>query len=197
VVEYAKQHNQQHFWGLSFTRYDKHMCRKLRIAFSAVCGILCLLLIVLWVRSHRAEDRASGRLSSIGIRLYSSRGWLVLFKNSTAGAGPYDWDITLGSDYWLNPPDARLAYAVPLSFFGRSVISNTSALGCRDGVRRLCHRPVVTRPAIPLQPPHAANRHDASGIAFRGDRVCGKISTCSASCESCCRQRIACTLGVE
>jgi hypothetical protein len=102
------------------------MGRKLRIAFSAGCGILCLLLIVLWVRSHRAEDRASGRLSSVGIRLYSSRGWLVLFKNSTPGAGPYDSDIMLGSDYWLNPPDARLAYALPLSFFGRSVISNIS-----------------------------------------------------------------------
>jgi hypothetical protein len=102
------------------------MGRKLRIAFSAGCGIICLLLIVLWVRSHRAEDRASGRLSSAGIRLYSSRGWLVLFKNSTPGAGPYDWDITLGSDYWLNPPDARLQYALPLSFFGRSTISNIS-----------------------------------------------------------------------
>ena len=100
--------------------------RLLRIAFSAVCGIICLLLIVLWVRSYRAEDRASGRLSSVGIRLYSSRGWLVLFKNSTPGAGPYEWDITLGSDYWLNPPDARLQFALPLRFFGRSTISNIS-----------------------------------------------------------------------
>jgi hypothetical protein len=102
------------------------MTRKLRIACSTVCGIFCLLTIVLWIRSHRAEDRASCRLSSVGIRLYSSRGWLVLFKNSTPGAGPYDWDITLGSDYWLNPPDARLAYALPLSFFGRTTISNIS-----------------------------------------------------------------------
>jgi hypothetical protein len=102
------------------------MARKLRIAFSVACGIVCLALIVLWMRSHRVEDRASCRLGSVGIRLYSSRGWLVLFKNSTPGAGPYDWDITLGSDYWLNPPDARLAYALPLSFFGRSTISNIS-----------------------------------------------------------------------
>ena len=27
--------------------------RKLRIAFSAVCGIVCLLLIVLWVQGYR------------------------------------------------------------------------------------------------------------------------------------------------
>jgi hypothetical protein len=30
--------------------------RKLRIAFSAMCGVLCLLLIVLWVRSYRHWD---------------------------------------------------------------------------------------------------------------------------------------------
>jgi hypothetical protein len=99
---------------------------KLRIAFSAVCGIICVLLIVLWVRSHRGEDRAQGRLSSVGIRLYSSRGWVVLFKNSTPGAGPYDWDITLGSDYWLDPADDRLRFALPLSFFGQTAISNIS-----------------------------------------------------------------------
>ena len=30
--------------------------RKLRIAFSATCGIACVLLIVLWVRSYRWAD---------------------------------------------------------------------------------------------------------------------------------------------
>ena len=34
--------------------------RKLRIAFSAACGILCLLLIVLWVRSITTYDYAQG-----------------------------------------------------------------------------------------------------------------------------------------
>jgi hypothetical protein len=33
------------------------MLRKLRIAVSAVCGILCLLLIALWVRSYWWMDR--------------------------------------------------------------------------------------------------------------------------------------------
>jgi hypothetical protein len=28
----------------------------LRTAFSAVCGIVCLLLILLWVRSYFADD---------------------------------------------------------------------------------------------------------------------------------------------
>ncbi len=30
--------------------------RKLRIAFSATCGIICLLLIALWVRSYYRVD---------------------------------------------------------------------------------------------------------------------------------------------
>jgi len=33
--------------------------RKLRIAFSVTCGIACVLLIALWVRSHRKVDHVS------------------------------------------------------------------------------------------------------------------------------------------
>ena len=36
--------------------------RKLRIAWSAGCGILCLLLIVLWVRTRYATETISGPL---------------------------------------------------------------------------------------------------------------------------------------
>lgn len=38
--------------------------RKLRIAFSAVCGILCLLLIALWVRSYVRLDQFLGPISA-------------------------------------------------------------------------------------------------------------------------------------
>ena len=38
------------------------MKRKLRVAFSAACGIICLLLIALWVRSHHFADVAYGRI---------------------------------------------------------------------------------------------------------------------------------------
>ncbi len=108
------------------TWYHSGMLTYFRIAVTALSLTACVLLIVLWVRSHRAEDRVQGRFSSVGIRLYSSRGWVVLFKNSTPGAGPYTWDITLGGDYWLSPGDNRLRYALPLNFFGPSVISNIS-----------------------------------------------------------------------
>jgi hypothetical protein len=36
--------------------YDEVMLRYWRIAFSAACGILCLLLIALWVRSYWYSD---------------------------------------------------------------------------------------------------------------------------------------------
>jgi hypothetical protein len=35
--------------------------RKLRIAWSVLCGTLCVLLIVLWVRSYKTADRLHGR----------------------------------------------------------------------------------------------------------------------------------------
>ncbi len=50
------------------------MLRKLRIAFSAVCGIVCLLLVALWLRSYRWQDVCgfqlphSQRLSAMSMR---------------------------------------------------------------------------------------------------------------------------------
>jgi hypothetical protein len=100
--------------------------RKLRIAFTAACGALCLLLIVLWVRSYSFEDRASGHVSWVGMRLYSSRGWLVLFRNDARTSGPYDWDVSLASEYWLQPGDTRLQFSLPVSFLGGPTYSNVS-----------------------------------------------------------------------
>jgi hypothetical protein len=45
--------------------------RKLRIAFSAVCGIICLLLIALWVRSYQqcefmSQVRSGNRITVFG-----------------------------------------------------------------------------------------------------------------------------------
>jgi hypothetical protein len=52
--------------------------RKLRIAWSAMCGILCLLLIVLWVRSYTWAD-------DLIIRLPGSREFVIhSMQGSTA-----------------------------------------------------------------------------------------------------------------
>jgi hypothetical protein len=49
--------------------------RKLRIAWSVACGVICLLLILLWVRSYFRLDRIEWRFSR-GIMSNSFRGQL-------------------------------------------------------------------------------------------------------------------------
>jgi hypothetical protein len=100
--------------------------RKLRIAFTAMCGIVCLLFVVLWVRSYKSEDRVSGHLGSVGVRFYSSRGWIICFKNNAIGPGQYPWSIDLGADYWLAPNDSRLRFSSPADFLSGAATSNIS-----------------------------------------------------------------------
>jgi hypothetical protein len=50
------------------------MLRKLQIAFSVTCGILCLLLIALWVRSIRTVDYLYPIYDPIEVVLWSSEG---------------------------------------------------------------------------------------------------------------------------
>jgi hypothetical protein len=45
--------------------------RKLRIAWSVVLGVICLLLISLWVRSYDTDDTAVGCVSHIAIGIES------------------------------------------------------------------------------------------------------------------------------
>jgi hypothetical protein len=53
--------------------------RKLRIAWSAVCGILCLLLIALWVRSYWWVDNFIGpSQGAYRFGVASSDGWLTI-----------------------------------------------------------------------------------------------------------------------
>jgi hypothetical protein len=98
----------------------------LRIASTAVCGILCAVLIALWVRSYKSEDRVSGAINSVGVRLYSSRGWIVCFRNNGIGPAQYTWSIELGRNYWLTPTDSRLRFSSPAVFFGKAATANIS-----------------------------------------------------------------------
>jgi hypothetical protein len=59
--------------------------RYLRFAFSAFCGVACLLLIVLWLRSFDAATTYYGRVGGThAVELISQRGFtgLVLFDPS-------------------------------------------------------------------------------------------------------------------
>jgi hypothetical protein len=53
-----------------------NLLRNLRIAFSAICGIACVLLIVLWVRSYWVWDL----INTTGYSVSSFRGHLSLDK---------------------------------------------------------------------------------------------------------------------
>jgi hypothetical protein len=92
--------------------------RKLRIAWSVGCGILCLLLIVLWVRSLRAEDRLSGHFdTSFGFRIYSSRGCIVCYApNMPFQPSNVPWHLAIGSEYWLGESDPRIASVPKLHY---------------------------------------------------------------------------------
>ncbi len=58
------------------------MLRKLRIAFSAACGIVCLFLIVLWVRSHWVQDVVWGWFPISGyLQLNSNTGHVKMIVN--------------------------------------------------------------------------------------------------------------------
>jgi hypothetical protein len=53
--------------------------RKLRIAWSIACGVLCLLLIALWMRSYIVRDSAFWPRATVGVEINSIAGHVVLF----------------------------------------------------------------------------------------------------------------------
>jgi hypothetical protein len=57
------------------------------------------------------------------VRLYSSRGWVVCSKNTNQ---KYPWALELGSDYWLQPGDARLSFSIPSEFFRGAAFTSIS-----------------------------------------------------------------------
>ena len=68
-----------------------NMLAKLRIAFSALCGIACLLLIVLWVRTKYAIDSFDGPLSkSASFHVMSRHGGIGLLLREANVAWSYD-----------------------------------------------------------------------------------------------------------
>jgi hypothetical protein len=80
--------------------------RKLRIAFSAVCGVVCLLLIVLWVRSHNSVDFVQlGLNKSHGICVMSVIGRLWIYNPGPLPVNseypPFEMDShTIGEKYY-------------------------------------------------------------------------------------------------
>jgi hypothetical protein len=68
--------------------------RKLRIAWSVGCGILCLLLIGLWVRSYWRADVVVGPLfSGQAFSISSSCSELLIRNYQTPEGTTWDWGI--------------------------------------------------------------------------------------------------------
>jgi hypothetical protein len=95
--------------------------RKLRIAWSVVCGILCLLLIALWVSSYRWSGSFSGR----GFRSYH-----VAAITSECGCtgliyrcGIYRTDETVNWRFnYIATTDYRYPFLGGYRFDGQSVV---------------------------------------------------------------------------
>jgi hypothetical protein len=79
--------------------------RKLRIAWSVGCGIACVLLIVLWVRSYESGIVLNERITKThALSLVSQRGFCgALLLDPTVYASP-KWGLSTGSPQrWGSP----------------------------------------------------------------------------------------------
>jgi hypothetical protein len=73
--------------------------RKLRIAWSVGCGLLCLLLIALWVRSYWASDNVSWVYSTPrGIAATVFAGQIQISKYLYAGANRVEWRLNRSTE---------------------------------------------------------------------------------------------------
>ena len=87
--------------------------RKLRIAFSATCGIACMLLIVLWVRSYRLNGDWK---SALGVMGWSSKGRIVMLPApqllARLGYPASSQDIDMNVTFEIEPFDSPLGFHV-------------------------------------------------------------------------------------
>ena len=83
--------------------------RKLRIAWSVGCGIACVLLIVLWVRSRYAYDGIIGPLPGSGFFMMSRSGGLgaAIHRKKWARG----WSV-----YSVRAQEVKLPYHTALGF---------------------------------------------------------------------------------
>ena len=95
--------------------------RYLRIAFSATCGIACVLLVVLWVRSYYRCDTIVGDYRN---------GWKFCVGNCRGRIGfawipPYTWNRL-----WIDPAGNEV---FPSQWNSRQIVSRGDYLLSSDG----------------------------------------------------------------
>jgi hypothetical protein len=78
--------------------------RKLRIAWSVACGLLCLFLIAAWVRSYWWVDRINLPVNGIAvISIWSMPGEWVFGLSRPPAVKPAYW-ATISEDEWRRLP---------------------------------------------------------------------------------------------
>jgi hypothetical protein len=82
--------------------------RKLRIAFSVVCGIVCLLLLALWVRSYWSFDVFRWRLSTTtAVQCASTNGQLLLIAFPSRASLGWSWSSITDASMEQDPGFAQ------------------------------------------------------------------------------------------
>jgi hypothetical protein len=83
--------------------------RYLRIAFSATCLIVCVLLIVLWMRSHSKWDRLFYHFPSGGTAGFSSWDGNIIvgveYSSGVSYSRGFELDSQLTSQWQLDPSE--------------------------------------------------------------------------------------------
>ena len=96
--------------------------RKLRIALSVVCGILCLLFLALWVRSYHTADVFLCRISVDTTFSLGSRGGYFWVGQNDLALNPNQWTL------WQQYPLRGQVFSAPnfestqVSSLGRLVV---------------------------------------------------------------------------
>ena len=143
--------------------------RYLRFAFAAFCGVACMLLIVLWLRSFDAATTYYGRVNPThAVELISQRGF--------SGRALFDPSITPDSyrARW-GLKTVKLMLAEPQWDFG--IRSNPIAIyssWCLGGLS--CYVAVIrsSDDQVAIQPSHDANRYDRDRRVLGGIAIYGR-----------------------
>jgi hypothetical protein len=87
--------------------------RSLRIVWWNVCGIACVLIVLLWVRSYSIRDSALWQRENFGAEINSIKGHVVLFLALRAfGEGP----VRINHNNITPDDEARVKHGI-LGFF--------------------------------------------------------------------------------
>jgi hypothetical protein len=124
--------------------------RKLRIAFSAVCGIICLLLIALWVRSYWSYDGAVWQFAPARfISWHSQSGRIGIVSGSYENPSTFgsvassDGAGILGSDSWFYADEPESVWVVFPDWFPIILFTAFATLPWIHGVHRFSLRTLL------------------------------------------------------